>query len=69
MTLSTTIFSSPVREDGIQGGKAAWRGNHPPTLSRDVFEWLKPKMVADPMCGSVFCKRKRDQFDAENETS
>src|SRR5512141_2480380 len=52
MTLSTTIFSSPVREDGIQGGQAAWRGNHPPTLARDVFEWLKPKMVADPMCGS-----------------
>lgn len=52
MTLSTTIFSSPVREDGIQGGQAAWRGNHPPTLSRDVFEWLKPQMVADPMSGS-----------------
>lgn len=52
MTLSTTVFSSPVREDGIQGGQSTWRGNHPPTLSRDVFEWLKPKMVADPMSGS-----------------
>lgn len=52
MTLSTTIFSSSLREEGIQGGKATWRGNHPPTLSRDVFEWLKPQMVADPMSGS-----------------
>ncbi len=52
MSLQTTIFSSPVREDGIQGGKSTWRGNHPPTLSREVFEWLKPKMVADPMSGS-----------------
>ncbi len=50
--LSTTIFTSPQREAGISGGRAGWRGNHPPTLSREVFEWLKPKMIADPMCGS-----------------
>lgn len=50
--LTTTIFTSPTREAGIMGGNAAWRGNHPPTLSREVFEWLKPRMVADPMCGS-----------------
>jgi hypothetical protein len=50
--LSTTIFTSPQREAGISGGRAEWRGNHPPTLSREVFEWLKPRMIADPMCGS-----------------
>lgn len=50
--LQTTIFSSPNRDAGITGGKSTWRGNHPPTLSREVFEWLKPQMVADPMCGS-----------------
>lgn len=50
--LATTIFSSPVREDGIKGGKSSWRGNHPPTLSKEVFEWLRPKMIADPMSGS-----------------
>jgi hypothetical protein len=49
---STTIFTSPQREAGISGGRAEWRGNHPPTLSREVFEWLKPRMIADPMCGS-----------------
>lgn len=50
--LKTTIFTSPKREDGISGGSAKWRGNHPPTLSKALFEWLKPKMIADPMCGS-----------------
>ena len=52
MTLSTTIFTSPMREAGIRGGKSIWRGNHPPTLSKEVFEWLKPACVADPMSGS-----------------
>lgn len=50
--LTTTIFTSPQREAGITGGRAGWRGNHPPTLSKEVFEWLKPRMVADPMSGS-----------------
>lgn len=50
--LTTTIFSSPDRDAGITGGKSSWRGNHPPTLSKEVFEWLKPRMVADPMSGS-----------------
>lgn len=50
--LTTTIFSSPDRDAGITGGKSTWRGNHPPTLSKEVFEWLKPRMIADPMCGS-----------------
>jgi hypothetical protein len=50
--LSSTIFSSPDRDTAITGGKSTWRGNHPPTLSKEVFEWLKPQMVADPMCGS-----------------
>ncbi len=50
--LNTTIFTSPKREAGIKGGKSSWRGNHPPTLSKAVFEWLRPQMIADPMCGS-----------------
>jgi hypothetical protein len=50
--LKTTIFTSPKREEGILGGSAKWRGNHPPTLSKALFEFLHPKMVADPMCGS-----------------
>ena len=50
--LKTTIFTSPKREEGISGGSAKWRGNHPPTLSKALFEFLRPKMVADPMCGS-----------------
>ena len=50
--LKTTIFTSPKREEGILGGSAKWRGNHPPTLSKALFEFLRPKMVADPMCGS-----------------
>ena len=48
MTL-TTVFSSPKRG---KGGKASWRGNHPPTLSLEIFKWLKPRLIADPMCGS-----------------
>jgi hypothetical protein len=48
----TTIFSSPDRDAGIKGGKSSWRGNHPPTLSKEVFEWLRPAMIADPMAGS-----------------
>ena len=50
--LNTTIFTSPKRDEGIKGGKSSWRGNHPPTLSKAVFEWLRPQMIADPMCGS-----------------
>jgi hypothetical protein len=50
--LKTTIFTSPKREEGISGGSAKWRGNHPPTLSKALFKFLHPKMVADPMCGS-----------------
>jgi hypothetical protein len=50
--MDTTIFSSPRREDGLTGGSARWRGNHPPTLSRELFLWLKPRRVLDPMCGS-----------------
>ena len=46
---TSTIFSSPERG---KGGNASWRGNHPPTLSLEVFDWLKPRLVADPMCGS-----------------
>ncbi len=46
---TSTIFSSPTRG---KGGKSSWRGNHPPTLSLEVFDWLKPSFVADPMCGS-----------------
>jgi hypothetical protein len=52
MPLTTTIFSSPDRDAGIKGGKSSWRGNHPPTLSKEVFEWLRPRMIADPMSGS-----------------
>lgn len=50
--LTTTVFSSPQRDAGIAGGKSSWRGNHPPTLSKEVFEWLRPRLVADPMSGS-----------------
>ena len=50
--LKTIIFASPKREEGISGGSAKWRGNHPLTLSKAVFEWLRPKIIADPMCGS-----------------
>ena len=50
--LDTTVFSSPKRDAGITGGSAKWRGNHPPTLSRDLFLWLQPRQVLDPMCGS-----------------
>ena len=49
MTASSTILSYPDR--GV-GGSAKWRGNHSPRLSEDLFLWLKPKMVFDPMCGS-----------------
>ena len=50
--MDTTVFSSPKRENGITGGSANWRGNPPPTLSRDLFLWLRPKKVIDPMSGS-----------------
>ena len=50
--MDTTVFSSPKRENGITGGSAKWRGNHPPTLSRDLFLWLRPKNVIDPMSAS-----------------
>jgi hypothetical protein len=52
MPLTTTIFSSPDRDAGIKGGKSSWRGNHPPTLTRELIDWLKPGFVIDPMCGS-----------------
>ncbi len=45
----TTVLSYPQR--GV-GGDPKWRGNHSPNLSRDLFLWLKPKQVIDPMCGS-----------------
>jgi hypothetical protein len=45
----TTVLSYPQR--GV-GGDPKWRGNHSPNLSRDLFLWLKPKQVLDPMCGS-----------------
>ena len=45
----TTVLSYPDRG---QGGNAKWRGNHSPRLSEDLFLWLKPKQVVDPMCGS-----------------
>ncbi|MDX9993467.1 MAG: hypothetical protein RBS68_15605 [Anaerolineales bacterium] len=48
----STVFTSPQREAGISGGRAGWRGNHPPTLSRELIDWLKPGFVIDPMCGS-----------------
>ena len=44
-----TVLSYPDRG---QGGDARWRGNHSPRLSEDLFLWLKPKQVIDPMCGS-----------------
>lgn len=47
--MNTTILSYPDR--GV-GGDAQWRGNHSPRLSEDLFLWLKPKMIFDPMCGS-----------------
>jgi hypothetical protein len=44
-----TVLSYPNRGTG---GNARWRGNHSPRLSEDLFLWLKPKQIADPMCGS-----------------
>jgi hypothetical protein len=41
MPLTTTIFSSPDRDAGIKSGKPSWRGNHPPTLTRELIDWLK----------------------------
>lgn len=47
--MNTTVLSYPQR--GV-GGDPKWRGNHSPLLSRDLFLWLKPRQVIDPMCGS-----------------
>lgn len=47
--MNTTVLSYPQR--GV-GGDPKWRGNHSPLLSRDLFLWLKPRQVLDPMCGS-----------------
>ena len=47
--MNTTVLSYPDR--GV-GGSAKWRGNHSPRLSEDLFLWLKPTMVFDPMSGS-----------------
>lgn len=47
--MDSTILSYPDR--GV-GGNAKWRGNHSPRLSEDLFLWLKPSMVFDPMSGS-----------------
>lgn len=44
-----TVLSYPNRGTG---GNARWRGNHSPHLSEDLFLWLKPKQIVDPMCGS-----------------
>lgn len=44
-----TVLSYPNRGTG---GNARWRGNHSPRLSEDLFLWLKPKQIVDPMCGS-----------------
>ena len=46
---TSTVLSYPSR--GV-GGNAKWRGNHSPHLSEDLFLWLKPSLVFDPMCGS-----------------
>jgi hypothetical protein len=43
------VLSYPNRGTG---GDAHWRGNHSPRLSEDLFLWLKPKQIVDPMCGS-----------------
>jgi hypothetical protein len=47
--MNTTVLSYPQR--GV-GGDPKWRGNHSPLLSRDLFMWLKPRQILDPMCGS-----------------
>jgi hypothetical protein len=47
--MNTTVLSYPQR--GV-GGDPKWRGNHSPLLSRDLFLWLKPRQILDPMCGS-----------------
>jgi hypothetical protein len=47
--MTTTVLSYPQRG---KGGDARWRGNHSPLLSRDLFLWLKPAQVVDPLCGS-----------------
>ncbi|MEP0805848.1 MAG: hypothetical protein HRF47_10175 [Chloroflexota bacterium] len=47
--MDSTILSYPDRG---AGGSAKWRGNHSPRLSEDLFLWLKPSLVFDPMCGS-----------------
>ena len=44
-----TVLSYPDRGTG---GDARWRGNHSPRLSEDLFAWLKPARVFDPVCGS-----------------
>ena len=44
-----TVLSYPNRGTG---GDARWRGNHSPRLSEDLFAWLKPARVFDPVCGS-----------------
>ena len=44
-----TVLSYPDRGTG---GDAHWRGNHSPRLSEDLFAWLKPARVFDPVCGS-----------------
>ena len=47
--MNTTVLSYPQR--GV-GGDPKWRGNHSPLLSHDLFLWLKPQQILDPMCGS-----------------
>lgn len=54
--MNTTVLSYPDR--GV-GGSAQWRGNHSPRLSEDLFLWLKPTMVFDP----VRCQNKWDKKD------
>ena len=56
MSASSTVLSYPDR--GV-GGSAKWRGNHSPRLSEDLFLWLKPTMVFDP----VRCQNKWDKKD------